>query len=150
MGYFWCRFIKSETCTWKKNCVYATIILRALLSGASGKRWSAETEVRKWEEKPPISVWCLIDSRMCVLRPCRQKGAQSLRCESRVFGSRTVASVTIAMCMWQPEPNQDQRWVHGQPCGFYAPGMSWQWCRYDCCYSSSPMAQPATKLLQRH
>ena len=91
-------------------------LLYSYIIGPSGKRWSAETEVRKWEEKSPISVYCIIDSRICVLRPCRPKGAQPLQCESRIFSSRTAASVTItnsAMCMWEPDPNQDKRWVHG-------------------------------------
>jgi len=48
---------------------------------ASGKHWSAETEVRKrkygnrntetevwkWEEKPPIYVLHLTDSRLCLV-----------------------------------------------------------------------------------
>ena len=39
----------------------------------------------------------------------------SLACKT-VFGSRTAAHVAIAMsrkCMWQPDPNQDKRWVNG-------------------------------------
>ena len=31
-----------------------------------------------------------------------------------------------------------RRWV-GQPCELYAPGFSWQWCRSECCHSSSPI-----------
>ena len=49
---------------------------------------------------------------MCVLRPCRQKGTQSLWYEPRIFGSRTAASVAIDMCMWQSDPNQDKRANH--------------------------------------
>ena len=87
---------------------------------------STETEIRKWEEKPPIGAWFRNV-------PCRQTESVSkrceshtdtvfsallthLRCESRIFGSRTAAHVAIAMsrmCMWQPDTNQDKRWVHG-------------------------------------
>ena len=58
------------------------------------------TEVRR------IAIYqCLvpnIDSRICVLRLCRQKVTLSLRCKSWISGSRTAASVAItdcAMCM---------------------------------------------------
>ena len=35
---------------------------------------------------------------MCMLRPCNQKVTLSLRCESRILGSRTAASVAITNC----------------------------------------------------
>ena len=53
---------------------------------ASGKRWSAETEVRKRKYGIEKKVFSALLTHKCVLRPCRQRGAQSLRCESRVFG----------------------------------------------------------------
>ena len=60
------------------------------------------------QEKPPISV----DSRMCVLKPCRQKGAQSLRCESRIFvGLRRVSLLQIVQIITvhvTARPNQRQ------------------------------------------
>jgi len=53
---------------------------------------------------------------MCVKALVTKGGSMpSLRCESRIFGSRTAPSVAItncAMCMWKPEQNQEKRWVH--------------------------------------
>ena len=86
---------------------------------------SAETEVQKRKcrnrstevrRKAAYLCFCIIDSRICVLRPCRQKGGSISCIESWIFDSRNVASVAItncAMCMWEPDPNQDKRRVHG-------------------------------------
>ena len=89
------------------------------LCGASGKRWSTEIEVQKpkygSEKNSRLSVFSALLTHECVLRPCRQKGAQSLQCESRIFSSRTAANITItncAMCMWQPDPNQASAWAN--------------------------------------
>ena len=51
---------------------------------------------------------------MCVLRPCRQKGAQSLRCESRILGARTAATVAITNC---PCNSQTQTKTNGECVG---------------------------------
>ena len=77
---------------------------------------SAETEVQKWEEKPPICVSAVLTHEYVCWDLVDKRGAQSLACESWIFNSRNVASVTItncAMCMWEPDPNQDKRRVHG-------------------------------------
>ena len=81
----------------------------------TGRVENAEVRKPKYGSEKNSRPSFLIDSRMCVLRFCRQKVTLSLRCESRIFGSRTAASVAItncAMCMWQPDPNQDKWWVH--------------------------------------
>ena len=94
-----------------------------LLLGASGKRWSVETEVRKrkygnWstEVRRKAAHGCLvpyrcqrrewlpgvsdspvidINSRKCVLRPCSQKVTQSLRCESRILDSIRLRQTSL-------------------------------------------------------
>ena len=58
---------------------------------------STESEVRS-EKKSGLSVFSAFLSHECGLRPCRQKGGQSLQCESRIFGCRTAASVAITNC----------------------------------------------------
>ena len=87
--------------------------------------------------------WGLVDKRG--LNLC------DVRAGFLALGLRRASLSQIVQCACD---SQTQTKTNGecmsQPCGLYAPGMSWQWCRCECCHSSSPMAQPATKLLQRH
>ena len=129
-------------------------------SRASEKCWSVESEVRKWkpkcrsEKKSRLSVfsallthkyvcWGLVDKRG--LNLCDVSAGSS------ALGLWRASLSQIVQCACD---SQTQTKTNGecmsQPCGLYAPGMSWQWCRCECHHSSSPMAQPATKLLQRH
>ena len=102
---------------------------------------SMETEV--WKLKYESENKCLIVCRGLVakrwLNPCDG-------CENRIVGSRTAASFTVA-CDSQTQVKTNGEWAKYMD---YVPGKSCQWCRCKCCHSSSPMAQPATKLLQRH
>ena len=113
----------------------------SMLCQASGKCWSAETKV--WKLKYGSENKCLIVCRGLVakrwLNPCDGY-------ENRIVGSRTAASFTVA-CESQTQVKTNGEWAKYMD---YVPGKSWQWCRCECCHSSSPMAQPATKLLQRH
>ena len=121
--------------------------------GASGKRWSAETEVQKWKEKLPISN---IDSRMSFRTECVCWGLVDKRgfnlCDVKAgFSALRLRRVSLSQCACDSQTQTTTNGeCMGQPCGLYAPGMSWQWCRCECCHGCSPMAQPATKLLQRH
>ena len=47
---------------------------------------------------------------MCVLKPCSQKVTQSVQCESRILGSRTTASITIA-CDSQTHTKTNGEWA---------------------------------------
>ena len=113
----------------------------------SRKHWSAQTKVQKpnyrSERKNHLSVFSALLTHKCVLRLCSQKVTQSLQCESRMLGSRTAVSVAYNLCMSQPDPTQDKRWVDK----VYAPGMSWQWCRCECCHSSPHMSMFANNAL---
>ena len=57
---------------------------------------STETDVHKlkWEEKQPIGVQCLNDTRLCVLRLCSQKVTLSLQC--------VLQRASLSQRMWLP------------------------------------------------
>ena len=130
------------------KCVLPELLDYKQTRRASGK--CAETEVRKWEEKPPISVYCIIDSWMCLVDK-RGPNLCDVRARSSALGLQQASLSQIVECACESQiQTKTNGECMGQPCGLYAPGMSWKWCRCECCHSCSPMAQPATKLLQRH
>jgi len=107
---------------------------------ASGRCcWSAKTGVRKQKygiekKKLPISAQCLIDSRICVLRPCSQRTLYTFHCESRILGSRNAAKVAIMMHLTASECGQTQtkancEWANHV--GSVVLMFLWQWCRYE-------------------
>ena len=120
---------------------------------------STETEVRKLkygsEKNSHLSVFSALLTHECVcwgfvdkrwLYPCNVKARSSALGLRRALLSQ-MCNAGVCDSQTQTKTNGE---CMSQPCGLYAPGLSWQWCRWNCCHSSSPMAQPATKLLQRH
>jgi len=114
---------------------------------ASGKRWSVETEVRKRKygsEKKSLSVFNALLTHKCVCWGLVDKRGLNLcdvKAGSSALGLRWTSLLQCA-CDSQTQTKTNGESM-GQPCGLYAPVMSWQWCRCECCRSSSPMAQPA-------
>ena len=92
------------------------------------------TEVRRkaasWYLGPySLTVW-----------PCSQRVTLSLWYESRILGSRTVASVTITIHVTVSECGQTQTKTNSEwanHAGSMLLMFSWQWCRCKCCHSFS-------------
>jgi len=115
-------------------------------------------EVRKLkygsEKKSRLSVFTALLTREYVcwgLVDQRGLNLCNVRAGSSALGLWRASLSQIVQCACESQTQtKTSGECMGQPCGLYAPGMSWKWCRCECCYSCSPMAQPATKLLQRH
>ena len=116
---------------------------------------STEMEVRKpkygSEKKSRLSMFSAFLTHKCVcwgLVDKRELNLCDVRAGSLALGLRRPLLSQIVQCacdsQTQTKTNGE---CMGQSCGLYAPGMSWQRCRCECCHSSSPMAQPATKTL---
>ena len=112
-------------------------------------------EVRKpkygSEKKSRLSMFSAFLTHECVcwgLVDKRELNLCDVRAGSSALELQRVSLSQIVQCacdsQTQTKTNGE---CMGQSCGLYAPGMSWQWCRCECCHSSSPMAQPATKTL---
>ena len=107
-------------------------------------KYGNQSTETKYEEKPPISVQCLIDSWLCVLRPCSQRVTLPLQCESWILGSRTAVSVTVMMHVtaWPVSTKTNGEW--GNHAGSMVLMFSWQWYRCKCCHNFSPRTSGST------
>ena len=124
---------------------------------ASGRCcWSAKTRVQKQKygiekKQLPISAQCLIDSRICVLRPCSRRTLYTfiVRAGSWDLGMQRKS---LSWCIWPPVcvARPKPRLIVSGP----TMQALWFWCSCDSDVDtrifhkeSSPVAQPVTNLL---
>ena len=92
---------------------------------ANGKHWVQKPKYRNGsiQVRSKAAYWCLVPywlTTVCV-EALSQRVTLSLRCESQILGSRTVASIATTMHMTSSECGQTQTKTNGE----------WtnQWCR---------------------
>ena len=149
-----CPCCAHVTCSpWLRHWSLLKGVANFLISVLNCQPWLKPKYGNRSEKKSRLSVFSALLTHECVcwglvdkrgLNPCDVKAGYL------ALGLRQASLSQIVQCacdsQTQTKTNGE---CMGQPCGLYAPGMSWQWCRCECCLSS-PMAQPATKLLQSH
>ena len=93
--------------------------------GASGKRWSTETEVQKYkygsEKKSRLLVSSALLTHYCVCWGLVANGClPAIWEQDPEFSGYSECLYHDAMVSKWPDPTQDYRWV-GQPCELYSP-----------------------------
>jgi len=122
-----------------------------LISVLNCQPWLKPKYGNRSEKKSRLSVFSALLTHECVCWGLVDKRGLNL-CDVKAgysaLGLRR-ASLSQCACDSQTQTKTNAECM-GQPCGLYAPGMSWQWCRWSVVVVLQWLNQLRTKLLQSH